>query len=100
MSEIGLKSRLGLKWLFFSTKMHFNLLVRFVGRHLSDTTLKLGRSTIEPLHMNLYAIKLYDRAEPAEGGGGQFFFFFVFFSVINNQKAPTVLFKFSWQLCV
>ena len=52
---------------FFSTKMHFNLLVIFVGRHLSDTTLKLGRSTIEPLHMNLYAIKLYDQAVPAEG---------------------------------
>ena len=51
----------------FLTKMHFNLLVRFVGRHLSDTTLKLGRSTIEPLHMNLYAIKLYDQAESAEG---------------------------------
>ena len=47
--------------------MHFNLLVRFVGRHLSDTTLKLGRSTIEPLHMNLYAIKLYDPAVPSEG---------------------------------
>ena len=34
---------------------------------LSDTTLKLGRSTIEPLHMNLYAIKLYDQAVPADG---------------------------------